>query len=94
MPRSRSMSMESSSCSVMSRAETVSVQFHHPVGQRRFAVVDVRDDGEIPDQFVGVCHMLPSRIFSGFIILYPLQECNNEPFTRHGRKRRRKHAPP
>ena len=55
-------------------------QLHHPVGQRRFAVVDMRDDGKIPNQFVGVSHVIPSHI-SGFIILYLDMECKNEPFA-------------
>ena len=31
--------------------------FEQPVGERRLAVVDVRDDAEIPDSFLGKCHV-------------------------------------
>ncbi len=49
MPRSRSMSMESKSCSSMSRLETVSVKLHQPVRKGGFAVINMRNDAKIPD---------------------------------------------
>jgi hypothetical protein len=36
-------------------------ELHHAVGQRRFAVVDMRNDGEVANQFVRVCHKNPSQ---------------------------------
>ena len=49
MPRSRSRSIESSSCARISRAATVCVQLEDAIGERRLAVVDVRDDREVAD---------------------------------------------
>ena len=51
MPRSRSRSMESRTCSIISRCEQRAGDLEQPVGQRRFAVIDVRDDREIADEF-------------------------------------------
>jgi hypothetical protein len=48
MPRSRSISIASSTCSFMSRSATVP-SLDQPVGQGGFAVVDMGDDGEIAD---------------------------------------------
>ena len=50
MPRSRSRSMVSSTCSIISRCDSAPVYFEQAVGQRRFAVIDVRDDREIADE--------------------------------------------
>jgi hypothetical protein len=49
MPRSRSMSIESSTCSFISRSVSRR-DLDQPVGQRRLAVVDMGDDGEIADR--------------------------------------------
>ena len=50
MPRSRSRSMESSTWACISRAVSDAGQLQQAVGQRGFAVVDVRDDGEIAEE--------------------------------------------
>jgi hypothetical protein len=50
MPRSRSSAIESSTCACISRACRPAADLDEAVGQRRLAVVDVRDDGEIADQ--------------------------------------------
>ena len=49
MPRSRSRSMESRTCSIISRCDKRAGVLEQAVGQRRLAVVDVRDDREISD---------------------------------------------
>ena len=49
MPRSRSRSMESSTCSIISRCAERAGDFEQTVGKRRFAVIDVRNDREIAD---------------------------------------------
>jgi hypothetical protein len=49
MPRSRSISIASSSCSFMSRSATVPVELDQPVGEGGFPVVDMGDDGEVAD---------------------------------------------
>jgi hypothetical protein len=46
MPRSRSISIESSTCSFISRSLSAG-HLDQPVGERRLAVVDMGDDGEI-----------------------------------------------
>jgi hypothetical protein len=57
MPRSRSMSIESRTCSFISR----SVRPPHldqPVGERRLAMVDMGDDGEVADMvFEAISHL-------------------------------------
>ena len=50
MPRSRSRSMLSRTCSSISRAWQRAGQLEQTVGQRRLAVVDVGDDGEVADE--------------------------------------------
>ena len=50
MPRSRSRSIESSTCALISRWVSAPGQFEQPVGQGGFPVVDVRDDAEIADE--------------------------------------------
>ena len=49
MPRSRSRSMESSTCASISRSLKPAAQLDEAVGQRGFAVVDVGDDGKVAD---------------------------------------------
>ena len=49
MPRSRSISMLSSSCSFMSRSGDGAGGLDQPVGQRGLAVVDMGDDREVAD---------------------------------------------
>ena len=51
MPRSRSRSIESSTCSIISRCCQRAGNFEQAVGQRALAVIDVRNDREIPDEF-------------------------------------------
>ena len=48
MPRSRSSSMVSSTCSAISLGEPAA-HLDEAVGERRLAVVDVRDDGKVAD---------------------------------------------
>ena len=50
MPRSRSRSIASRTCASISRACSAPVMLEKAVGQRRLAVVDVRDDREITDE--------------------------------------------
>ncbi len=47
MPRSRSSSIESRSCSRISRSDDRAGQLEDAIGERRLAVVDVRDDREV-----------------------------------------------
>ncbi len=47
MPRSRSRSMASRICACISRPVTEPVNLQQTVAQRRLAVVDVGNDGEI-----------------------------------------------
>ncbi len=55
MPRSCSMSMRSRKRSRISRSGNDAAQLQDTVGHRGFAVVDVRDDAEVPDQrLIGV----------------------------------------
>ena len=56
MPRSRSISIESSIWSFISRSDSAAAQLDQPVGERRFAVVDMGDDGEIADMG-GISHL-------------------------------------
>ena len=49
MPRSRSMSIRSRYWARMCRGVDDPGELQHPVGQRGLAVVDVRDDAEVPD---------------------------------------------
>ena len=49
MPRSRSRSIVSSTCSRMSRSLDRTGALEQAIGQRRLAVVDVGDDGEVAD---------------------------------------------
>jgi hypothetical protein len=49
MPRSRSRSIESRSCSLASRSETACGGLEQAVGEGGLAVVDVGDDGEVSD---------------------------------------------
>ena len=49
MPRSRSRSMVSSTCAIISRWRQRAGDFEQAIGKRRFAVIDVRNDAEIPD---------------------------------------------
>ena len=49
MPRSRSMSIESSTCASISRSDKAAATLNDPIGQRALAVVDVGDDGEVAD---------------------------------------------
>ena len=49
MPRSRSRSIESRTCAIISRCESAPVHFEQAIGQRRLAVIDVRNDTEVPD---------------------------------------------
>jgi hypothetical protein len=49
MPRSRSISMESSTCSLHLALAQSAAHLDQAVGQRRLAVVDVGDDGEVAD---------------------------------------------
>ena len=60
MPRSFSMSIESSICSLMVAQRDRAGLLDQPVGQRTLAVVDVRDDGE-----VGGCCRLRGRPWRG-----------------------------
>ena len=50
MPRSRSMSMRSRYCARIARGVDDAGELQHAVGQRRLAVVDVRDDAEVAQQ--------------------------------------------
>ena len=52
IPRSRSRSIESSSCSRISPLRDGVGQLEDAVGERRLAVVDVRDDREVADAFL------------------------------------------
>ena len=49
MPRSRSMSIELSTCSTISRVGHRPGLLDQPVGERRLAMVDMGDDGEVAD---------------------------------------------
>ena len=51
MPRSRSRSMESRTCSIISRCESAPVTSSSRSARVDSAVVDVRNDREIPDEF-------------------------------------------
>ena len=53
MPRSRSISIESSTCSVHLALLEAAGELDQPVGERRLAVVDMRDDREIADVLDG-----------------------------------------
>ena len=50
MPRSRSRSIESRTCSIISRCESAPVYSSKAIGKRGFSVVDVRDDREIANE--------------------------------------------
>jgi hypothetical protein len=50
MPRSFSISMLSRTCADISRSVSPPVRLDQPIGQRRLAVIDVRDDAEIADE--------------------------------------------
>ena len=64
MPRSRSISMLSSTCSFISRAVSAAGLLDQAVGQRRLAVVDVGDDGEVADAGKRRRHGRASSIFA------------------------------
>ena len=49
MPRSRSRSMESSTWASISRSDEATAQLYQAIGQGRLAVVDMGDDGKVPD---------------------------------------------
>jgi hypothetical protein len=53
MPRSRSMSIESSTCASISRSERPATKVDDPVGQGGFTVVDVGNDREVSDVLHG-----------------------------------------
>ena len=49
MPRSRSMSMLSSTCAAHLARLEPAAQLDQAIGERRLAVIDMGDDGEIAD---------------------------------------------
>ena len=49
MPRSRSRSIVSRTCSIISRWRKRAGDFEQAIGERRLAVIDVRNDAEIAD---------------------------------------------
>src|SRR4030065_367105 len=49
MPRSRSMSIESSTCACICASLGPAAELDEAVGECRLAVIDVRDDGKIAD---------------------------------------------
>ena len=65
IPRSRSRSIESRNCSLISRWVRAPVRLHQAVGERGLAVVDVRDDREVADVLQGFVSCAPALVRAG-----------------------------